>query len=113
MVMGERSQSLDVGAHAAPAGHSSAPSTAARGVRSDIQGRRALAVAAVVIYHLWPAALPGGYGGVDVFLVISGFLITSHLLREPPVSWAGVLRFWGRRVRRLLPASALVVVVTT
>src|SRR5659263_340337 len=69
--------------------------------------------AAVVIYHLWPAALPGGYVGVDVFLVISGFLITSHLLREPPVSLAGVLRFWGRRVRRLLPASALVVVVTT
>ena len=98
---------------AAPASHPSKPSTASRGVRSDIQGLRALAVAAVVIYHLWPAALPGGYVGVDVFLVISGFLITSHLLREPPVSLAGVLRFWGRRVRRLLPASALVVVVTT
>src|SRR5690606_9751593 len=81
-------------------------------MRTDIQGLRAVAVAGVVVYHLWPAALPGGYVGVDVFLVISGFLITSHLLREPPTTWAAVGRFWGRRVRRLLPASAVVVVAT-
>ncbi len=82
------------------------------GVRADIQGLRAVAVAAVLAYHLWPGALTGGYVGVDVFLVISGYLITAHLLRDPPTTWRGVGLFWGRRVRRLLPASALVIVVT-
>ena len=82
------------------------------GVRADIQGLRAIAVGAVLAYHLWPGRLTGGYVGVDVFLVISGYLITAHLLRDPPTTWAGVGRFWGRRVRRLLPASALVIVVT-
>jgi peptidoglycan/LPS O-acetylase OafA/YrhL len=73
---------------------------------------RAVAVGAVLAYHLWPGAVTGGYVGVDVFLVISGFLITSHLLREQPTTWRAVGRFWGRRVRRLLPASALVVLTT-
>src|SRR5262249_35090074 len=53
-----------------------------RGFRPDIQGMRALAVAMVVIYHHDPSLLPGGFAGVDVFFVISGFLITGHLLRE-------------------------------
>ena len=78
-------------------------------MRADIQGLRALAVGAVLAYHLWPGRLTGGYVGVDVFLVISGYLITAHLLRDPPTTWGGVGRFWGRRVRRLLPASALVI----
>ncbi|WP_372594099.1 acyltransferase family protein, partial [Actinotalea sp.] len=81
-------------------------------MRADIQGLRAVAVAAVLAYHLWPGAVRGGYVGVDVFLVISGYLITAHLLREPPTTWRAVGRFWGRRVRRLLPASALVILVT-
>ena len=81
-------------------------------VRADIQGLRAVAVGSVLAYHLWPGAVAGGYVGVDVFLVISGYLITSHLLRERPDRWRAVGRFWGRRVRRLLPASALVVLVT-
>ena len=81
-------------------------------LRPDIQGLRAVAVAAVVVFHLWPGALPGGYVGVDVFLVVSGFLITSHLLRHPPSSLVDAGRFWGRRVRRLLPASALVIVAS-
>ena len=54
------------------------------GLRKDIQGLRALAVTLVVLFHLWPDTLSGGYVGVDVFLVISGYLITSHLLRKPP-----------------------------
>ncbi len=53
-----------------------------RGFRPDIQGMRALAVGMVVIYHLYPSLLTGGFAGVDVFFVISGFLITGHLLRE-------------------------------
>ena len=51
-------------------------------VRQEIQGLRAVAVLLVVLFHLWPGRMPGGYIGVDVFFVISGFLITSHLLRE-------------------------------
>jgi peptidoglycan/LPS O-acetylase OafA/YrhL len=83
------------------------------GHRADIQGLRALAVILVVAFHLWPDVLPGGYVGVDVFFVLSGFLITSHLLREMErtgtVSLAG---FWARRARRLLPASLTVLIVT-
>lgn len=81
--------------------------------RLDIQGLRALAVALVVIFHLAPRALPGGYIGVDVFFVISGFLITAHLLRE--VDRTGTVKlseFWARRARRLLPAALLVLIVS-
>jgi peptidoglycan/LPS O-acetylase OafA/YrhL len=73
---------------------------------------RAAAVALVVIYHLSPDALPGGYIGVDVFFVISGFLITGHMIREARTT--GRLRlghFWANRARRILPASLLVVAV--
>ncbi|TFD45071.1 acyltransferase [Cryobacterium sp. TMT1-2-1] len=83
------------------------------GIRTDIQGLRAIAVLLVVIYHLWPNRLTGGFAGVDVFFVISGFLITSHLLRQPPRSIRELLEFWSRRVRRLLPAALLVLGVTT
>ena len=81
--------------------------------RRDIQVLRAVAVAAVVVFHAWPQALPGGYVGVDVFFVVSGFLITSHLLRHPPTDLRGLAAFWARRVRRLLPAAATVLAVTT
>ncbi|WGP05409.1 acyltransferase family protein [Bacillus subtilis] len=85
---------------------SSAPKPS--GFRSDIQGLRALAVGIVLLYHLWPDRFVGGFVGVDVFFVISGFLITSHLIKSPPRSWGDVVKFWARRVRRLLPASLLV-----
>ncbi|GAA1691938.1 acyltransferase family protein [Microbacterium sediminicola] len=74
-----------------------------------VQGLRAIAVLLVVLYHFWPGRLPGGYVGVDVFFVISGFLITGHLSRELVLT--GTVRlgqFWARRARRLLPASLLV-----
>ncbi|WP_251449901.1 acyltransferase family protein [Microbacterium sp. Marseille-Q6648] len=74
-----------------------------------VQGLRAIAVLFVVLYHFWPGRFPGGYVGVDVFFVISGFLITAHLTRE--LMQTGTVRltqFWARRARRLLPASLLV-----
>lgn len=83
------------------------------GFRPDIQGLRAVAVLLVVLYHLWPNRLTGGYVGVDVFFVISGFLITLHLLREAETTGrVQVAAFWARRVKRLLPASFLVLAVT-
>ena len=84
-----------------------------RDFRPDIQGMRALAVVMVVVYHLYPSALPGGFVGVDVFFVISGFLITAHLLREyRATGTVAVVGFWGRRAKRLMPAAALVLTVT-
>ena len=80
---------------------------------SGLDGLRAIAVLAVILYHLGSGVLPGGYIGVDVFFVISGFLITGLLVREKDSS--GRIRigdFWMRRARRLLPALGLVVVVS-
>lgn len=83
------------------------------GVRPEIQALRALAVLSVLVFHLWPTRLPGGFVGVDVFFVVSGFLITAHLLREHSRTGTIALgRFWARRARRLLPASMLVLLVT-
>ena len=78
-----------------------------------LDGLRALAVAAVILYHLGSGIVPGGFIGVDVFFVISGYLITGLLVREKDsygrIRLAG---FWMRRARRLLPALGLVVVVS-
>ncbi|MET2012507.1 acyltransferase family protein [Microbacterium chocolatum] len=82
------------------------------GFLPHVQGLRAIAVLCVVLYHFWPGRFPGGYVGVDVFFVISGFLITAHLMRE--LTATGTVRlgqFWARRARRLLPASLLVLFV--
>lgn len=88
-------------------------STARGSFRADIQGLRAVAVGMVVIYHLYPSRLPGGFAGVDVFFVISGFLITGHMWRGfQGTGSVRLLDFWGRRARRLLPAAALVLAVT-
>ena len=83
------------------------------GVRPEIQALRAIAVALVLLFHLWESRVPSGYIGVDVFFVISGFLITGQLLRE--VERTGSIRlldFWARRIRRLLPAAFVVIIVT-
>jgi peptidoglycan/LPS O-acetylase OafA/YrhL len=83
------------------------------GFRPDIQGIRAVAVLLVIAHHIAPGLLTGGYLGVDVFFVVSGYLITALLLREADrdgrVSLAG---FYARRARRILPAATLVTVVT-
>ena len=90
------------------------PAPAARTVvRPEIQGLRAVAVLLVVLYHLWPGRLRGGYIGVDVFFVISGFLISGNLLREVErTGRVAFAQFWARRVRRLLPAAFVVLAAT-
>jgi peptidoglycan/LPS O-acetylase OafA/YrhL len=77
-----------------------------------LDGLRGIAVLAVVIEHAWPDLLPGGYAGVDVFFVLSGFLITRMLITE--VASRGTIdlvAFYARRVRRIIPAATLCVVV--
>ncbi len=89
------------------------PRVAARGFRPDVEGLRAVAVVLVVLNHVWGKPT-GGFVGVDVFYVISGFLITGLLLREfertGSISFAG---FYARRIKRILPAAVLVLVLTT
>jgi len=76
--------------------------------RPDIDGLRAVAVLAVVLFHAFPTLVPGGYVGVDIFFVISGFLITGILLAEVRQGSFSVLRFYIRRARRLFPALCVV-----
>jgi peptidoglycan/LPS O-acetylase OafA/YrhL len=83
------------------------------GFRPDIEGLRAVAVLAVVLFHAGVPGISGGFVGVDVFFVISGFLITGLLLREVTKTGSVRLpRFYGARARRLLPAGCTVLVVT-
>jgi peptidoglycan/LPS O-acetylase OafA/YrhL len=80
----------------------------------EVQALRALAVLLVVAYHVWPGRVPGGFIGVDVFFVISGFLITDHLLREHDrTGTISLSQFWARRIRRLLPAAFTVLAACT
>jgi peptidoglycan/LPS O-acetylase OafA/YrhL len=84
----------------------------AAGFRPDVEGLRAVAVILVVLFHCG-AWIPGGYVGVDVFFVISGFLITTQLVRELRETGRISLRgFYARRARRILPAATLTTVVT-
>ena len=81
--------------------------------RPDIEGMRAIAVGLVILFHAYHEPFTGGFVGVDVFFVISGFLITSLLLKEQERSGRiSISVFYARRVRRILPASTLVVLVT-
>lgn len=76
--------------------------------RPDVDGLRAVAVLAVVIYHAAPGALPGGFVGVDVFFVISGFLISGIILRALAQGRFSLADFYARRVRRIFPALTVV-----
>ncbi|WP_313168255.1 acyltransferase family protein [Massilia oculi] len=80
--------------------------------RPDIDGLRAVAVIAVVLYHGWPNYLPGGFIGVDIFFVISGYLITSIILSALEQDRFSILEFYARRVRRIFPALLLVLAAT-
>ncbi|WP_029068359.1 acyltransferase family protein [Jonesia quinghaiensis] len=83
-------------------------------LRKDIQALRAFAVVAVVVYHVWPWLTPGGFVGVDVFFVISGFLITGHIAKE--LHSRGRLsfgRFYAKRAKRILPPAYLTIALGT
>jgi peptidoglycan/LPS O-acetylase OafA/YrhL len=84
-----------------------------RAFRPDVEGLRAIAVGLVVIFHAGVAGFGGGYIGVDVFFVISGFVITKLLLSRVATTGRPIFsEFYGRRSRRILPATGLVVIVT-
>lgn len=90
--------------------------------RTDIQALRAIAVLAVVIYHLWPHRLTGGFMGVDIFFVISGYLMTITILRDvrtvttakrrTKTTLSFLANFYARRIKRLIPAAAVTLLAT-
>ncbi|OFW82681.1 MAG: hypothetical protein A2018_08225 [Alphaproteobacteria bacterium GWF2_58_20] len=80
--------------------------------RPDIDGLRAIAILAVILFHNFPSLLPGGFVGVDIFFVISGFLISGILLREIASSTFSIRAFYARRIKRLFPALILVLITT-
>jgi peptidoglycan/LPS O-acetylase OafA/YrhL len=81
--------------------------------RSDVDGLRAIAVLSVVFFHLFKPALPGGYLGVDMFFVLSGYLITAIIWLEVLEGRFSIVRFYDRRIRRIMPALLLLLLVAT
>ncbi|MHC2296405.1 acyltransferase family protein [Rhizobium mongolense] len=77
--------------------------------RTEIEGLRAVAVLSVIVFHAYPNALPGGFIGVDIFFVISGYLITSIILRDIEAGTFSIARFFEKRARRILPALFFVI----
>jgi peptidoglycan/LPS O-acetylase OafA/YrhL len=111
----------DASLRTAPAGHPtelvSSDSTPdvkrARDFRPDVAGLRGIAVLLVVLFHAGLSQVSGGFVGVDVFFVISGFVITGVLLREhEKTKGTSLLAFYARRARRILPAGTVVIIVT-
>ncbi len=103
---------LDPSVPQKPSSTAPLPSSSER-YRPDIEGLRAIAILLIVAYHAGLPGFSGGFIGVDVFFVISGFLITRNLLDESTVR--GTIRFrefWARRIRRLVPALAIMIVAT-
>ncbi len=103
-------RALDVGA-LNPASHSTATEHSHPSYRPDIDGLRAIAIGIVVLFHAFPKALGGGFIGVDVFFVISGYLISGILLQQLRQDAFSLTDFYVRRVRRIFPA--LLAVLTT
>jgi peptidoglycan/LPS O-acetylase OafA/YrhL len=81
--------------------------------RPDVDGLRAVAVLSVVIFHLSKSALPGGYLGVDIFFLLSGFLITSIIWHEVQDGAFSIAKFYDRRIRRIMPAMLVVLFAST
>jgi peptidoglycan/LPS O-acetylase OafA/YrhL len=89
-----------------------APVNAGTAYRPDVDGLRAIAVLSVIAFHLDKALVPGGFVGVDVFFVISGFLISRNIIHEIDEDRFSLAEFYRRRVKRIAPAMLLVVAVT-
>ena len=80
--------------------------------RPDIDGLRALAVTSVLLFHTFPSLVPGGFVGVDIFFVLSGYLISSLILREMAAGQFSLRHFYARRIRRIFPALCLIMTVS-
>jgi peptidoglycan/LPS O-acetylase OafA/YrhL len=78
--------------------------------RPDIDGLRAIAVLSVVVYHAFPSLAPGGFVGVDIFFVISGYLISKHIFSDLSTDTFSIKAFYARRIKRIFPALSLVLV---
>src|SRR6202158_868562 len=78
--------------------------------RAEIDGLRALAVIAVILFHTFPNLLPGGFVGVDIFFVISGYLITRLLLGDLDDNTCSPAAFYAARIRRIFPALVVVLI---
>ena len=79
--------------------------------RPDIDGLRALAVLSVILFHINPNYMPNGFLGVDIFFVISGYLITSIIYREMVEGTFSFANFYNRRIKRILPVFFVVLFV--
>ena len=80
--------------------------------RADIDGLRAVAVLSVIVFHAFPSALPGGFLGVDIFFVISGFLIFSIIYQNLQSGNFSITDFYQRRIRRIFPALLTILIAT-
>src|ERR1700734_1529658 len=113
MLHADKGRTEGNGAVTAPSQAAVSAKPAPRRFRPDIQGLRAVAILLVVLYHAGVPGFSGGYAGVDVFFVISGYLITGQLVGEAVrTGRISLAAFYLKRVRRLLPSAVLVIVVT-
>lgn len=83
-----------------------------QGYRPDIDGLRAIAVTSVILYHINQALIPGGFVGVDIFFVLSGYLITLHILKDMELEQFSLVEFYRKRVKRIFPVMLVVVGIT-
>lgn len=81
--------------------------------RRDVDGLRAVAVLPVVLYHFGSAFIPGGFTGVDIFFVISGYLISGTILADLDAGRFSIVNFYWRRARRILPALTFVLMASS